>query len=145
MRPYNTENIGTNPNSIAALHKHRGTGTKVVMNHIHMLNLITALESGTLSMQELADETGLSYVTIRKFCTAAHRKKMIHICCWENDAKGRNLVIIYKWGKGTDVKRIKFSAAERQARTRMKKKNLQLRKELSFLVPAMNSEFNSAT
>lgn len=140
MRPHNLENIGSNPNSIAALNANRNVQpVKIKMNHVHTLNLIKALESGTHSLQELADITGLSYPTIRQFCSAAHQKKMIHIAEWEKDKRGRDVIIIYKWGSGKDAKRTKIPDALRAKAYRTKLKQQELQTALT--IPRVNSAF----
>lgn len=76
-------------------------------------------------MAELAEESGLHYHTVRNFCKLAHERKMIHIVMWDKDTRGRDMVRIFKWGKGTDAKRTKKSAKERarayKAKLRMAK------------------------
>jgi len=118
--------MNLSPNSLTALHKYRATNKrKVPVNHYTLLNLIEALQNGTYSMAELAEESGLHYHTVRNFCKLAHERKMIHIVMWEKDTRGRDMVRIYKWGKGIDAKRTKKSVADRarayKAKLRMAK------------------------
>lgn len=82
-------------------------------------------------MAELAEESGLHYHTVRNFCKLAHERKMIHICMWEKDTRGRDMVRIYKWGKGTDAKRTKIPSKER---TRAYKAKLRMAKLATSMV-----------
>ena len=111
------------PNSIEALNKFRpGEGKRqAVLNHLSLIYLIKALQDGTMSCRELAEDVGLHYVTVLNFCRIAHREKLIHIHMWEKDQRGRDLIKIYKFGPGRDAKRTRKSDAERQATYRAKK------------------------
>lgn len=101
----------------------RGKQSKI--NHITLLKLVKALEDGTMSCAELAEETGLHYVTVLDFCRTAHRYRMVHIAMWEKDSRGRPMVKIYKWGNGRNAKRESKPGAERSAAYRAKKKQQQ--------------------
>lgn len=84
--------------------------------------LIRLLLEGAYSCQELADETGLHYVTVLEYCRELHRSGAAHICAWEKDNRGRDIIKIYKIGVGKDEKRQKKTQAERQASYRAKKR-----------------------
>lgn len=88
--------------------------------------LIKHLLEGTYSCTELAELTGLHYVTVLEYTRAMHRIGACHISSWEKDCRGRDVIRIYKLGAGRDAKREKLSGAERQARTREKRKAFQL-------------------
>lgn len=88
--------------------------------------LVKHLLEGTYSCQELADLTGLHYVTVLEYTRAMHRIGACHISSWEKDTRGRDVVKIYKLGAGKDAKREKLTGAERQARTREKRRAFQL-------------------
>lgn len=83
-------------------------------------NLIKALIPGDYSCQELADITGLHYITVLEYTRYLHRAKAAHICRWDLDKRGRPLVKIYKLGPGTDARRTKLTQAQRQQRRRDK-------------------------
>lgn len=84
--------------------------------------LIKYMLEGVHSCQELADLTGLHYVTVLEYTRAMHKAGACHISAWEKDARGRDVVKIYKLGEGRDAKREKLTGAQRQARTREKRK-----------------------
>jgi hypothetical protein len=92
------------------------------INAFSQAQLIKLLLDGSYSCAELAEETGLHYVTILEYTRELHRAKAAHICMWEKDNRGRDMIKIYKLGEGKDAKRLKLTAAQRQQRVRDKKK-----------------------
>ena len=92
------------------------------INRFTQARLIEAMLDGVYTCAELAEITGLHYVTVLDYTRELHRAKAAHICGWEKDAKGRDVIKIYKIGRGKDAKREKLTGAQRQARTREKKK-----------------------
>lgn len=72
-------------------------------------HLTMAVQKGEYTLYQ----SGLHYVTVCEFMKAAHR-----ICGWEPDSRGRYLMRVYMWGPGSDVKNVRLSAAERQAKKR---------------------------
>ena len=98
-------------------------GRRIVkINALTQAKMIEAMLDGVYNCQELAEMTGLHYVTVLQYTRELHRAKAAHICGWEKDSKGRDVIKIYKIGRGKDAKREKLSGAERQARTRAKRK-----------------------
>lgn len=92
------------------------------INAITQAQLIKLLLEGTRTCQELAEETGLHYVTVLQYTRELHRFKAAHIAAWEKDTRGRELVKIYKLGKAPDAKRKRMTEAERQEAYRRRKK-----------------------
>ncbi len=92
------------------------------MNAFATGNLIRLMLEGTYTCAELAEETGLHYITVLHYARELHRAKAAHISGWEKDSRGRDALRIYKIGIGRDAKRSKLSANERQARQREKRK-----------------------
>ena len=84
--------------------------------------MLAAMIPGDLTCQELAEETGLHYVTVLQYTREIHAAGAAHIVRYEPDTRGRHNVKIYKLGPGTDAKRKKLTGAERQARVRDKRK-----------------------
>lgn len=98
-------------------------GRRVVkINALSQAHLIKLLLEGDYSCVELADETGLHYLTVVQYTRELHRVKAIHITRWEKDVRGRDNIRIYKIGNKKDAVRSKLSGAERQARVRNRKK-----------------------
>lgn len=102
------------------------------ISHLSIFALIKAAQRGELTLAELAEESGLHYVTVCEFMRAAHREKLVHICAWEPDTRGRYLIRIYKWGEGRDIKNTKLTVNERQRRHRAAKKMRELQAQLNM-------------
>lgn len=94
------------------------------INAMTQARLIEAMLDGTLTCQELAEHTGLHYVTVLQYTRELHRAGAAHICQWDADSRGRHLIRVYKIGRGRDARRPRMTSAERQARTRQAKKDL---------------------
>ena len=101
----------------------KNKGRRIVkINAFTQAKLIEAMLDGVYNCQELAEFTGLHYVTVLQYTRELHRAKAAHICQWDKDGRGRDVVKIYRIGRGKDAKREKLTGAQRQARTREKKK-----------------------
>lgn len=105
---------------------------QVKINAYSYAQLIKLMLEGTYNCQELANETGLHYVTVLQYARELYRAGAAHICAWEKDIRGRDVIKVYKLGPGKDAKRQKLSKAERQRRSRAKKKAIALTRLLSF-------------
>ena len=111
------------------------------INAISQAQLIKLLMEGTHTCKELATATGLHYATVLQYCRELHEADAAHICMWEKDQYGRDLLKVYKLGPGVDKRRRKMSAAERQQRYRDKIKQMQMNKVIAGeaeYVPAAN-------
>jgi hypothetical protein len=104
------------------------------MAYAHMVRLML---DGTYTCAELAQETGLHYVTVLQYAREMHKVGAAHISGWEADARGRDLSKIYKIGEGKDKPRRKLTQAARQIAYRAKKKQ---RKLLEMLCSAPSAE-----
>jgi len=93
----------------------------IKINAITQAQLIKLLLEGTYSCAELAEMTGLHYVTVLQYTRELHRAGAAHICMWDKDGRGRDLMKIYKLGVGKDVKRQRMTGAERQRKYKAKK------------------------
>jgi len=101
----------------------KNKGRRIVkINAFTQAKLIEAMIDGVYNCQELAEITGLHYVTVLHYTRELHRAKAAHISGWDKDSRGRDVVKIYRIGRGKDAKREKLTDAQRQARTREKKK-----------------------
>lgn len=83
--------------------------------------LVLHMLEGVHNCQELADLTGLHYVTVLQYARELHAAGAAHICAWEKDGRGRDSIKVYKIGAGKDKKRERMTLAERQARQRGKR------------------------
>lgn len=94
----------------------------VKINAISQAKLIALMLEGIYTCRELAEETGLHYVTVLQYTRELHRAGAAHIARWDKDERGRDNLKIYQVGQGKDARRQRLTAAQRQARHRAKKK-----------------------
>jgi predicted ArsR family transcriptional regulator len=97
----------------------------VKINALTQAKLIEAMLDGTMSVSELAEHTGLHLVTVQRYTKELHRAGAAHIVQWEKDVRGRDSIRIFKIGRGRDATRNKLTQAERQARSRQKRKAIE--------------------
>jgi hypothetical protein len=82
---------------------------------------------GVYSCAEMAEMTGLHYVTVLQYTREIHKAGAAHIASWETDSRGRDCVRIYKLGEGVDAKRKKpRSKAVVSANWRAKRQQVEL-------------------
>ena len=99
------------------------TGRRIIkINAITQAHLIKLLLDGDRTCQELAEETGLHYVTVLQYTRELHRAGAVHIHHYEQDVRGRHTLKVYKIGKAKDAKQIRLTPAERQSRVRSRKR-----------------------
>lgn len=113
----------------------------IKMSAVLQAQLVKLLLEGTYTCQELADETGLHYVTVLQYTRELHRAKAAYISAWEKDTRGRDAIKIYKIGVGKDVKREKLTGAQRQAKARERRRAAALARVTAGtarLVPSAN-------
>lgn len=112
----------------------------VKINAFTKAKLIEAMLDGVYNCQELVEITGLHYVTVLHYTRELHRAKAAHICQWDKDSRGRDVVKIYRIGRGKDAKREKLTGAQRQARHREKKKAQEVAKIMMGMSHASQQE-----
>ncbi len=98
----------------------------IKVNAMSQAQLVKLLLDGTHTCYELAEASGLHYITVLHYCRELHKAGAAHIAMWEKDSRGRDLLKVYKLGQGKDAKRRKMSSAERQQKYRDKKKHAQM-------------------
>lgn len=107
-------------------------GRRVIkINAITQAQLIKLLLDGVYTCHELAEQTGLHYVTVLQYTRELHLVGAAHICAWDKDIKGRDAIKIYKLGEGKDARRKKMSSAQRQAKSRQKKFKLEMMQRMA--------------
>jgi len=99
---------------------------QIKVNAMAYGQLIKFMLEGIYTCEELAEMTGLHYVTVLHYTRELHRAKACFIASWEKDSRGRDAVKIYKIGQAKDAKRERMTASERQARLRQKRKAMKL-------------------
>lgn len=105
--------------------------TRGAIHYAHLV-LLLMTEGGTQA--QLAEKTGFSVPTIRRYLRALRnvrdstgkKARMVRICDWDESANGAMTTPVYKLEPGPDVKRPRISDAERQRRyrTNRAKRNL---------------------
>lgn len=108
---------------------------QVKVNAMAFAQLVKLLLEGTYTCTELAEMTGLHYVTVLHYTREMHRAGAVHIAAWEKDNRGRDLAKIYKLGEGNDKKRQRKTQAERQIAYRAKKKQIKFMELLKCSAP----------
>ena len=93
---------------------------QIKINAISQAQLIKFLWEGNYSCIELAELTGLHYVTVLQYTRG-----------WEKDARGRDVIKIYKLGPGNDKARHRKPATERSAAYRAKKRMREMTQALA--------------
>lgn len=88
------------------------------MNAVSFGILVELMLDGVYTCQQLAEETGLSYVTVLHYTRELHRKGACHIDHWEQDGRGAYMQRVYKIGRGKDAVRPSLTSAQRSARYR---------------------------
>ena len=99
---------------------------QIKINAILQAHLIKLLLEGTYTCAELAEMTGLHYVTVCQYTRELHRAGAAHIAGWDKDRRGCDVLKIYKIGAGRDKPRQRKTMAERSTSYRARKKQLKL-------------------
>lgn len=98
--------------------------TQVKINAFTFARMIKLMLDGTYTCRELAEETGLHYVTVLRYTREMHKVGAIHICMWETDSRGRQNIRVYKVGEGKDAKPRRISDSDRSKTYRAKMRYL---------------------
>jgi predicted ArsR family transcriptional regulator len=101
------------------------------LNAITQAQLIKLLLEGIYTCEQLAEETGLHYVTVLQYTRELHRFGAAHISSWEKDCRGRDIIKVYRLGEGKDAKRHKMTDSQRQARYRSKRKQIEMNQRMA--------------
>jgi hypothetical protein len=96
------------------------------LNQNMYARIFVMLTAEPCTTHDLVEETGIHLVTAQRLMRCFNRYKLVHVCGWEKDVKGRDCTQIYKFGKGKDKPRHRMTDAERTERYRNKKKMMAL-------------------
>lgn len=90
---------------------------QVKLNAVMFAEMLGELLEGPCTAKDLADHTGMHILTVQRSLRPMHRRKLVHISGYEQDASGRWVIRVFKWGIGSDAKRPapKTRAAKRKA------------------------------
>ena len=73
------------------------------INAIAIAELMIGLQDACHTMYELADMSGLAIQTVRSYCNTLHRRSVVHITDWREDAKGGRTLKVFALGYGDDM------------------------------------------
>jgi hypothetical protein len=96
----------------------------IKVNAMSYANMVKLMLEGTYNCTELAEMTGLHYITVLQYCRELYLAKAAHISAWDKDSRGRDIIKVYKIGVGKDAVRQKKTQAERASIWRAKKRQL---------------------
>lgn len=88
--------------------------------------LMKYLSEGIYSCKELAEESGLHYITVLTYTREMYRAGVLYIKAWEKDVRGTDQIRIYALGNKPDAKKQKLSIVEKQKRHRQKKQQMKV-------------------
>lgn len=112
------------------------TKTKMVKVGAQIYAMMIKLLENPVTRKEIAEETGLHYVTVLHYMRALHDKKAIHIVGYEIDSTGRENAPMFKLGPGKDKKRRRKPPSERAKAYRHNKKL----RELTYITAGVRHE-----
>lgn len=78
---------------------------RYLLNAAAYATFFEMLSNGGGTIRDIAAETGLAEMTVRKVISVMHRRKTVYIVSWEKDLMGRSSVRSYALGPGKDAKR----------------------------------------
>jgi DNA-binding IclR family transcriptional regulator len=90
----------------------------IKINGMSFALLVKALRIGDKSLADLADASGLHYLTVAYYVRELRKAGEIHVSRLRSDSIGRLSVKLYTLGPGIDAKRDPLSARERKQRQR---------------------------
>lgn len=99
---------------------------KYKLNKMCYALIIKRLIEDDATLLQLAEVSGNHKVTVEVLMRVFKEHGLVHVCGYEQDKYGRDLIKIYRWGKGKDAKRFKLTSAERARRYRERKRALAL-------------------
>jgi hypothetical protein len=93
----------------------------IKINGMSFALLIKALRTGDKSLVDLADASGLHYLTTAHYVRELHKVGEVHVSRLRADTLGRMSVKLHTLGPGIDAKRDPQSNRERKRRQRERK------------------------
>jgi hypothetical protein len=97
--------------------------SQIKMNPTRYAKLIQQLLVGEYNCRDLAELTGLHYITVLEYTRALHKLGLVCICKWDRDPLGRDSIKVYKFAPGmADARRRVLGRTEQQRRYRTRKR-----------------------
>lgn len=91
------------------------------MNDRHLATIITRLQQ-TATVAAITEATGLTRKVIYKALKTLREQNVARICGWNRDITGRSVEPVWALGSEPSAERPKFTAAEKMARFRKKRR-----------------------
>ena len=100
---------------------------QVKVNALAFAHLVREMLAGEYTCAELAERTGLHYVTVLRYTREMYKVGAAYICAWGMDERRRYTLKVYKVGNGMDARkpRSAMTPAQRTQKYRMKLKRRQ--------------------
>jgi hypothetical protein len=98
---------------------------QIKVNAMSFAHLVRELLAGEYTCEELAEKTGLHYVTVLHYTREMYRTGAVHICAWRMNNHRMYVKKVYKIGDYQDSPKPRkaLTHAERSLRYREKKRN----------------------
>ena len=99
---------------------------QVKVNAMSFALLVKEMLAGEYTCAELAERTGLHYVTVLRYAREMHKAGSAHICAWRMNDKKQYTLKVYKIGEANDAQKLRRNrtGAERTAKYRRKQRAL---------------------
>ena len=67
--------------------------------------MIRLLTQDPHTFAELAEETGLHYITVREWVREMHRQGIVRVAAWVENTRGHRRIEAFMFGEGADAKK----------------------------------------
>jgi hypothetical protein len=94
----------------------------VNVNAMSFAHLVRELLAGEFTCEELAERTGLHYVTVLHYTREMRKVKAIHICAWRMNDQRLYVKRVYKIGNYQDAAKPRRAMTPAERRTRYREK-----------------------
>jgi hypothetical protein len=75
------------------------------LNAVMFTMMIEELLSGPCTAKTIAEYTGMAVITVQRTLRVMHRRKIVHISGYEQDATRRWVIRVFSFGNARDAKR----------------------------------------
>lgn len=78
---------------------------QIKLNAVMFTMMLEDLLSGPCTPQDLAEHTGMAVLTVQRTLRVMHRRGVVHIAAWGEDARGAMTLRVFALGHGKDAKK----------------------------------------
>lgn len=75
------------------------------LNAVMFSMMLEELMAGPSKAQDIAEYTGMSIITVQRTLRVMHRRKVIHVAAWEEDARGAWTLRAFALGDKKDARK----------------------------------------